>query len=635
VLVEGRNTDSGSSNESGKSTLFNALCWCLYGRWPGGPAKPGDEIVNPLDKHDCIVQVEILNGKEKVTIKRTRMEGKAHKDSKLYITLNGETKEHDLRQQDKSASTDWVSEYLGLNYEAFLKQRYFAQEDIAPVTRMKSTALKQFCLENLLDIQWVHRALENVRNDISKIKALALNVQYAREGDLRQLISRHEPLLQHKKKVKEWEDEELHRQVRLAEELQEAVQMFGEAQKINKKVEKQVLQIDKKFAKRETDLQKTLKAIKVSDDVDFEVDQLHKQYSRAEADEAAAESSIKKLAARKETLEGKIKGTESQIGQRCENCGTILTKKHLPWFIKETATEIDSVKTSIQEREEGRASLKDRSKSIWELLSEAKRKREDQRELREAQANVRVEIAKLQGAKLREIATLKEDLIDVPTIEKEMRRIATDQAQVKENPYIELIAKEKKEIKRLSQSMRSFKAKTIEHEESMKIAKVWENAFSSKIQAWLLDDITNVINRFIAGYMMDLADGRISARLHTVKKLKTGDYREEFGILIKNMDGGDSFASLSGGAKSRVDIAVSLAIADFQRALSHKQLDFLVLDEVASFLDVHWREKLYKLLKKRFSNISCYVITHESIDYIDFDRVVTVVKKDGITSIGA
>lgn len=633
TFMRGENRDVGKSNEAGKSTIFMGLSWVCYGRFPGGPARPGDEIVNPKAKHDCWGELQILddNYKEIAKIKRTRMEGPKHKDAKLYVDFQGTKKEFDLRQQDTSSSTAYVASILGMDYEMFLKQRYFAQEDIVPVTRLKNTALKQFCLENLLKIDWTHRALERARNEVGRLKALITSVLTVRETTLKGLVSRHDRLREYRSKDAEWQEREFSRRREIVIELKENTDLLKQAEKENIKIDKAIVAIEKRYKKEETTIKNNLDVLAIPADLDGEIEAQERKLRTVVTEKGKIEGTVTLTKDKIERLKAREKDAQSQIGEQCESCGTIITKKHLPFMVKELKADVRAKTLFVKDQEKVLGELEGRSELITDSLKLLRERREGQKAIRETRQKILIEQAQLAGKKQKELAKAEEDRIDVDVIKREIDRLTKAQSKTETNPYTSLIAKEIEEWKSIAAETRKLKKKRKEHEADLEIASHWDKAFSGKIQAWLLDDVTGVINKFIAGYMMDLADGRISVKLHTVQRLKSGDYRENFGIQVNNMDGSDTFMSLSGGAKRRVDLAVSLALSDFQRAISEKQLDFLCLDEVTSFLDSAWEKKFYDLVKKKYRNMACFVISHKDIDVTDFDRTITIIKENGIT----
>lgn len=112
VLVLGSNQDSGyaSSNGSGKSTIFESLAWCLFGKTTKGLR--GDEIVhNHIKKdQDCYVETKFWLRNQLCSIKRGRKKG-----GRPYCDyyMNGEE----------------ISEFhIPISWNLFINSNYFSQE---------------------------------------------------------------------------------------------------------------------------------------------------------------------------------------------------------------------------------------------------------------------------------------------------------------------------------------------------------------------------------------------------------------------------------------------------------------------------------------------------------------------------
>lgn len=87
VLVEGNNRnpkDNASSNGSGKSTIFNAICWVLTGETVQGLKS---NIPNIYGEDGCFVELNMLVDSDEYTITRYR---EYHNKNDLKIFINGE-----------------------------------------------------------------------------------------------------------------------------------------------------------------------------------------------------------------------------------------------------------------------------------------------------------------------------------------------------------------------------------------------------------------------------------------------------------------------------------------------------------------------------------------------------------------
>ena len=96
-----------------------------------------------------------------------------------------------------------------------------------------------------------------------------------------------------------------------------------------------------------------------------------------------------------------------------------------------------------------------------------------------------------------------------------------------------------------------------------------------------------------------------------------------------------SYHNFSGGERSRIDVAILLAMLDLSRLQNNIDLNLMVIDELFdSAIDSAGREEILNLFKTKSmeENKSIYVISHSADLPIDlFDKEVTIFKKDGFT----
>jgi DNA repair protein SbcC/Rad50 len=118
TLIVGENVHQPNDpNGAGKTSLLDALIWCLFGRVPTR-AKPGDTIVNWVSKQNCIVEIVTTDG---YTITRTR--GVDGHDDLLIKSPDG---------KDESLSTNpntqiHLNKIFNLDYDIFMSSVFFAQ----------------------------------------------------------------------------------------------------------------------------------------------------------------------------------------------------------------------------------------------------------------------------------------------------------------------------------------------------------------------------------------------------------------------------------------------------------------------------------------------------------------------------
>lgn len=134
-------------------------------------------------------------------------------------------------------------------------------------------------------------------------------------------------------------------------------------------------------------------------------------------------------------------------------------------------------------------------------------------------------------------------------------------------------------------------------------------------RAYLLSDIISKMNSKLAEYSQKLFENqtdRIS--------LSTED--NKLNILL----GDNSYESLSGGEKKKVDLALVLAQRDIALLISGFQCNLLVLDEILENMDAVSSDISLRLLNDVSGDIeSLYVISHNNYA-IPVDRTITVTK---------
>lgn len=106
-------------NGAGKSSIFDALVWCMFGTTLKGLA--GDDVVNVNTKKDCLVSVTIDLDGTQLVIQRARK----HKEYKNALILyhNG----LDVSEWDIKSTQDKIETLLGFDRTLFTNSSVFAQ----------------------------------------------------------------------------------------------------------------------------------------------------------------------------------------------------------------------------------------------------------------------------------------------------------------------------------------------------------------------------------------------------------------------------------------------------------------------------------------------------------------------------
>jgi len=162
-------------------------------------------------------------------------------------------------------------------------------------------------------------------------------------------------------------------------------------------------------------------------------------------------------------------------------------------------------------------------------------------------------------------------------------------------------------------------AKTIE------ILIFWETAFSEQgIIQYVIKNILSFFNDKCAYYLSHLTNGQYT--------LEFNEKLEESIFINKNKT---NYFSLSGGEKTKINLAVLLALQSLL-ALTNKEVSNLVFfDEIAKECDSESLQGIYILLQKLKEDKTLFVITHNNDlkSLMENIRTIRVIKKNGISTI--
>jgi len=188
VLVIGNVNDSDSSNGAGKSALFEALVWCLYGK------TIRDIGVNKVIRSGasyCNVRVEFLvvngNTSEVYVIERRR----TNTSGKVRISCGNV----DLTGSSMAETDRKISDVLGMSFELFVNTVFYGQ-GLQYRFIQETDRGKKEVLEEILNLSWIDgivkklRELKNIYDMMSSTNKISMAKLEAELKANRELISR-------------------------------------------------------------------------------------------------------------------------------------------------------------------------------------------------------------------------------------------------------------------------------------------------------------------------------------------------------------------------------------------------------------------------------------------------------------
>lgn len=613
LLVQGVNTDdsSANSNGSGKSSITDALCWCLYGKTARDVS--GDDVINHSAKKDCEVTIVIQDGSNKYRISRYRK----HSDfgSTILAELIIDDEVVSLTKGTMKDTQDVVDRIVGCSHEVFTASIYAGQEKMPDLPAMSESQLKTL-IEEASGIKILDEANAVAREKYKKVIAMrdevkqeCVRYQYVKED--------REALLSATKGQQE--DFLTNKDLRVKKKLSEALSEKFKLKELNVIIEHtniEALESERKELK--STLRKRHEATKALSDLSKQVLTASKALNKAEN---AFNSEKKQLV----KLIDEIKQIKETVGTNCTSCGKEICE-HDVEAVKQAKTEqAKTIKAGLVELEKN--VLAEKAK-LTEIENEYENTRDTVGDFSELEVRLEYLEKEIQAY---EVAKSKIDNIhaNIENIKKQALEM-----KMESDPYESQVQSFQQEVIALTEKLNELNEKLNKLNEQVDIAENVVFVFGQKgVRSHILDTVTPYLNERTAQYLGALSDGNISAQWTTLTKNSKGEIKDKFSIIVKNDKGANSFNGLSGGEKRKVRLATCMALQDLVSSRAIKPIDLFIADEIDDALDTAGIERLMTVLNQKARDKgTVLVISHNDLKD-EIDLVITVSKNGGYSTV--
>lgn len=612
VLIQGVNADdtSADSNGAGKSSIADALCWCLYGTTARGVS--GDDVINNTAGKGTRVMTEIEDGPDAFRIARHRK----HKDgkNKLFVhKFNDATKmfDIDLTLGTDAMTQDVVTKILGASYEVFKGAIYAGQEQMPDLPAMTDKQLK-ILIEEAAGVTLLEDAYKEARERLGVKKAeydqVAASIGQAdqrkswiQEQINKEIVSRDQWVDQQKQRIAASKVEIVkHVNAIKAVDLQiAAVDFAGLTQAI--------ADCDTKIAAVSQEGQKHA--------------QLVQEAAQARSAVTVVQNTITNAERLLTRFQGELKNVEHKIGCPCDECGRPMTEAELGAAKKAAADRVEEANLQLADAK-SKLTAADKLATEKALAAATYQKQmTDTSQVSAERAQKQAELTAGEGLKVgrAQLAATAKSLAE---------SVKVSAAQI--NPFEANIANLQGQLAAADKAAHELQNKLKELATAVEIADTVTKVFSpAGVRAHILDEVTPFLNQQTAKYLVTLSDGNIEANWTTLVKNAKGELKEKFSIEVQKKNGAKTFAGLSGGEKRKVRISAALALQDLVATRATKPIELFVGDEIDDALDPAGLERLMQILEdKAQERGSVFVISHNSLrDWIS--SIVQVESKGG------
>lgn len=621
LLIEGQNDDdeSANSNGAGKSSLVDALCWCLFGVTARGVS--GDAVINKKAKKECVVGVEVwTEDLNCYYIERGRKSKRLGNNLIVqHVVIDGLDVggSCELTKTTVSETQKVVNGILGCSYEVFTSSIYAAQERMPDLPSLTDKMLKTL-IEEAAGIDRLQKASEIAKDMCGKAHDQVESIQ-TKIGFADKTLSASEENIKHLQE----QDEDF-----VKKQQSKIAELTAEKNAIEAEIAKIAL-----LSKSETDTledraNQIREHLKNYSTLEAQSRKLQNDFNLEQNKCVMLKSDIEKTKKKVEGLKQETTNLDSKIGTRCGECGKIYQAEDLSTAKKAIESQIAKTNEELMSQMREFMAQVEQAKQFAKNVAEFKKKLPDVTALATELSTIENKFKKNQNSVF-EIRSKKEraELIQKNILECE-------KTLNEESPYKKFLAEETEKISEGVKEKAQLEQQLLEAQEAEKVAESVQQLYSVKgIRAHILDTITPYLNERTAFYLNTLSDGEITATWQTLTKTAKGDFREKFSIEVQSVKGATCFAGLSGGEKRKVRIATSMALQDLVTSRAENPIGLYIADEVDHAIDASGLERLMTILDaKAKEHGTALVISHNSLrDWID--NTITVVKKDGTSSL--
>jgi len=643
-------------NGVGKSTIFEAIAWVLYG--PVAARTSSDEIKrqNAENNEICLVSLDFIFEEEKIKIVR-QMKGK-NLTSQATATVNGK-----VAATGADIVTKFVQKKLGMDFKSFFTSIFAKQKELNTLSSLNASERRPLILR-MLGVDSLDEIIKEIRSDkkskdvlIEKLnddltdeKGVNKKIIYQKEiknnQEKKNEIDKKtkkikEQIKNLKKKCNEFEKKSIQNKKqyeklnREKEELSEKKTLFEKKKKIESEIKELELKIKNRNKKIESE-QKKLKDYKTVetdlksvesrlDDIENHMEKLVKTIEKNKVFSEKLKEDLSDIQTKRKEIE--------KIGPdaKCPTCERVLSDQYdilIKKFDEESIEKekkVGKYNKEIDSKEEEKNRVQREKSALRKKRSYLQIKLREKESIDTTILHVKSEInnekSEFENKKkaLKDLGEIKFDLSKYKSLKKKLEQSYSNYQKSLESlnkkrdelSDINLdLEKKQGEKKLIDQTIINLKDKIKQLEEFKDKIKQEKNAVKylgllsdvmTDFRTYLISRIRPTLSSYASEFYRELTNGKYAEI----------ELDEDYNVLI--YDQGESFGieRFSGGEEDLANLCLRLAISEVITERAGGVFNFIVLDEIFGSQDNIRRQNIMKALNSLSSKFrQIFLITH-------------------------
>lgn len=606
VLITGMNQDSSvaDSNGAGKSTLFEALLWCLWGKTIRGYT--ADDVVHRKVGKDCQVKLDFTVGGEAYHVIRAR------KHHKLKNTLQLFHETNDLTEHTVVGTQSTLEDLLGIDFDTFIRGPMMPQGAFKRFSQMSDSEIKNLLEQAVIPQMDFVLAQNRVKDAISEwaTKKAAAETLFAETE--RALEAAKSKLRHYESNEEQFEDQK-----------QESLGDLTEELEAGKKTHDDLCAELKSFDDSQVVLEKAKRSLDKVEQVETKLTRVWAtKVEAARTKYREGQDVLRRLKWQQEELLSRQRRISELTGV-CPTCEQPIENTSSEKVLLALTKELSKLNRKIKKLQPSEEEL---GQALYDIVEQ------EQQSLARAKEMVKQAREKVVSA--------TEDTAEVARLEQKLEwtlqqvvktKQAIESLQAHTSPYADLAQQTRDEIAEHHRNLYHSKVQIAACQQGLEYLEFWKAGFGHKgLKSFILRSVTPFMNARAAHYTKILSGGELHIEFQTHTQLKTGVVKDQFGVLVQNRNGADTYAGNSGGEKGRADLGINFVVSDVVSSRARKSFPQRFFDEPFEGLDEAGVDAVMDLLSDMVAEAgTIFVVTHQQGMQGLFTRNIQMVKEHG------
>jgi len=667
-------------NGVGKSTVFEAVAWTLYGPVAARTATDQIKREGAAPSDPCLVELDFIFNDDAYHVVR-EMSGK-NLSASGSVTVNGK-----LAANGAEVLSKFIQKRLGMDWKSFYTSIFAKQKELNTLSSMNPSERRQLILR-MLGINVIDDIISEIRSDIKDKKTVVgklsddlvdetgqdkitrytqeIQNQQRKQKDLMEQLEEqkkqlHMILEQRTKMKKDCETKKLSYETlyKTVEQLEEKKSKFEKKQRL----EKDIASLEKTLQERQMLLEKHNKKLTLFTDLEKELQVLESQQEK----NSTLFQSIVKKQQHNETIFERLRDDIKEIttkkhhietmgpDAKCPTCERVLGQQHqklLNAYTEDLAKKDQDAKRLTEEGKNLKLDFEKLTKERSALQKKNTYLHNQVVEREKLQSILRHSSSEIQREK-QQIESKKEELKTVSSIEFDEKQFQHIRTQINEaykiyqeslsrldainENYQRITVELKKQEGKKDLIIHQIKTveKTIEEQQ-----RLYKKLQSERKEVQNLSMLSEVMDSYRTYLISQIRPALSSHASELFDELTEGKYSqieldEDYNLLVYDRGIPYTIERFSGGEEDLANLCIRLAISEIITERAGSVFQFIILDEIFGSQDYIRKQNIIKALNNYSSKFKqIFLITHVE-DMKHFTENILAVQEDdnGISSV--